>query len=105
MIKKLDDRRPDLRQCAPFSVMHLCLPYGKYICADGTEVFFNRYYQPIWKMRNGQYLPADPGEWITYATQEWFYDDHNPPWVSRKTHEKCLLMLQARHKASALPEP
>ena len=87
-----------LHQSDPYSVMQLCFPYGKYICADGTEVFFNRHYQPIWRRASGgKFHPADPAERIKFVDQEWLWDDHNPPWSNRKTHELCLKMLQERH--------
>jgi hypothetical protein len=37
--------------------------YGKWTCADGREVLFNRGYKPIWQRCPGQPAePADPHE-------------------------------------------
>lgn len=51
------------------------LPYGLWICEDGREVLFNRFYEPIWQRYGGTVSRADPNEWVPYATQQWFYDD------------------------------
>ena len=53
------------------------LPYGRWICADGREVLFNRFYEPILqKQLNGICLiEADAHEWVPFVQQEWFYDD------------------------------
>jgi hypothetical protein len=52
------------------------LPYGLWTCADGSEVLFNRRYQPIWQRAQG-HQPAVPVEpsWITFQQQAWFYND------------------------------
>ncbi len=52
------------------------LPYGKWTCADGREVLFNRFYEPIWQRYPGASPQcADPKEWVRWVNQEWFYDD------------------------------
>lgn len=52
------------------------LPYGKWTCADGREVLFNRFYEPIWQRRpNESPMPADPHERVLWIDQVWFYDD------------------------------
>ena len=52
------------------------LPYGKWICSDGREVLFNRFYEPIWQRRPQEKpAPADPHERVPWSAQEWFYDD------------------------------
>ena len=39
--------------------------YGKWTCADGREVLFNRGYRPIWQRYPGQPAePADPDRWV-----------------------------------------
>ena len=30
-------------------LLHSWLPYGRWRCADGREVLFNRFYEPIWE--------------------------------------------------------
>ena len=51
------------------------LPYGKWTCADGREVLFNRRYQPIWQRQQSITFPADPAERVPFVQQEWFYND------------------------------
>jgi hypothetical protein len=52
------------------------LPYGKWICEDGREVLFNRFYEPIYQRHLGATAqPADRKEWVPWKRQEWFYDD------------------------------
>lgn len=62
----------------------LC-PYGKWTCADGREVLFNRAYWPILERSgSGQPVrPAHPGEWIGFTEQERFFNDYDSPWSSR----------------------
>jgi hypothetical protein len=53
-----------------------CLPYGKWTCADGREVLFNRFYEPIYqRYPQGSAEAADRNEWVPWKRQEWFYDD------------------------------
>jgi len=52
------------------------LPYGKWICADGREVLFNREYTPILQRRpNGPTEVASPTEWVPWVKQVWFYQE------------------------------
>ena len=52
------------------------LPYGRWVCADGREVLFNRFYEPIWERKPGEPpRPANPIERIPFVSQEWFYTD------------------------------
>lgn len=57
-------------------------PYGRWTCADGREVLFNRQYWPILERRPGeQARPANPGEWIEHiVTHDYFFDDWTSPW-------------------------
>jgi hypothetical protein len=55
----------------------LQLPYGKWTCKDGREVFFDRKYCPVCERRPGQ-LPqlADPTEWVRdIVKDDWIYHD------------------------------
>ena len=71
-------------------------PYGKWTCADGREVLFNRYYNPIWsRSPNGTVTEADPAERIPFVHQIWFYTPKNPPWYSSRTLKKCEAILAA----------
>lgn len=56
---------------------NLELPYGIWICADGREVLFNRYYQPIWQRRGLIASPIDRHEYIAFDSQQWFYTDRD----------------------------
>ena len=75
------------------------LPYGKWTCADGREVFFNRYYKPIWERMGSKVSVADPDEWVKWVKQEWFYDDLTTPYPlfyargNRKTRKLCEDLL------------
>lgn len=59
-----------------FDVMNN-LPYGAWTCADGREVLFNRFYEPIWQRSPGaEPTEADPKERVRFIAQRWFYTDH-----------------------------
>jgi len=56
------------------------IPYGRWICADGREVLFDRRYLPIWQRGPGALASlADPKERVAFEHQEWFFNDDNPP--------------------------
>lgn len=72
------------------------LPYGKWTREDGSEVLFNRGYQPIWQ-RKSQSSAAEEigrGEWVNHVKEEWFYDDGSSPWFDGKTLKKCEAILE-----------
>lgn len=55
------------------------IPYGKWTCADGREVLFNRWYVCIWqRYPDRPPQPADPFEWVVFTGEEWFYHDGTP---------------------------
>lgn len=54
------------------------MPYGKWTCADGREVLFNRRYRLILQRVNGKVSDADPGEWVSYIATDYFYGDGTP---------------------------
>jgi hypothetical protein len=59
---------------------HDRLPYGKWVCADGREVLFNRSYWPILERRPGEPAkPARSGEWVPWVEQHFFWDDYTHP--------------------------
>lgn len=71
------------------------LPYGRWLCADGREVLFNRDYKPIWHRRPGEIAKrADPDEIVPFMQQEWFYKDGKQPWRSVKAEQKCNKILE-----------
>jgi hypothetical protein len=52
------------------------VPYGRWTCADGREVLFDRHYHPISQKLNGVISRADPSEVVTgIVRREFFYDD------------------------------
>lgn len=77
--------------------MRKTLPYGQYVCADGSKVLFNRDYEPLIKiMADGTRSACDPKEQIIFDRQEWFYwaDTHKPaPWQSADTLDDCISRL------------
>lgn len=80
---------------------HLWTPYGKWTCADGREVLYNRSYRPIWEKYPGQKAqPANRREWVVFVRQEWFFNDGNPPWSwtrrrkeARETRKRINVIL------------
>ncbi len=69
----------DQTEAASFKPMRIVLPYGKWTCADGTQVLFNRDYRPIWKKYpNGVVVAADPDEWVNFAKQEYIFCEPTP---------------------------
>ena len=70
------------------------LPYGKWICADGREVLFNRFYEPIWERPpGGSARRADPEEWVPYQHQEWFFKDRSSPWCRGEGQQRATATL------------
>jgi hypothetical protein len=51
------------------------LPYGLWTCADGTEVLFNRHYEPLWERANGVVTDISGGAWVPHQTEKFFYTD------------------------------
>jgi hypothetical protein len=86
---------PAAEQRPPHSYfpMRKTLPYGRYICADGSFVLHNRDYEPLWRVRNGRSTKCNPKEWVEHARQEWFYSDSNPPWIDEATYAVCVQHL------------
>jgi hypothetical protein len=63
-----------------FEIFRSTTPYGIWRCADGREVLFNRKYQPIWeRLPDGTVRAADPGEWVPFVDQRWFFKDDTSP--------------------------
>jgi hypothetical protein len=71
------------------------LPYGRWTCADGRVVLFNRFYEPIYQRSPGAPLrDTDPAEWVHYTQQEWFYDDADPEPAKRRKAKAALTMAR-----------
>jgi hypothetical protein len=94
-----------------YTEFRLRCPYGKWTCADGREVLFNRQYWPILERRPGEKAtPANPNERIPWKEQDYFFDDGNSPWqrrnrsVAAHTLTRCNQVL-AEWGYPALPKP
>jgi hypothetical protein len=83
------------------------LPYGKWTCADGREVLFNRAYKPIWQRSpDGLVTRADPEERVPWVVQEFYFNDGNAPiyptWLPprpltaerKATRKRCMAVLK-----------
>jgi hypothetical protein len=56
------------------------VPYGRWTCADGREVLFNRDYTPIYERHPSQLgRVAQHDEWVPWVAQEWFFNDGTSP--------------------------
>lgn len=74
--------------------MRKMLPYGRYNCADGSYVLFNRDYQPLFRIQpDGTHSVCKLTDWIQHHSEEWFYDETNPPWESRSVLNACVEQL------------
>jgi hypothetical protein len=94
----------DQTQAVSFRPMRIVMPYGKWKCADGTEVLFNRDYRPIWKRHpNGTVEAADPDEWVKFTSQEYLFGDHNTPDGNRETYRICINQLRDWNVENAVP--
>ena len=74
--------------------MWIFLPYGKWTLSDGTEVFFNREYHPIWmRFKSGKVSRCWSHWWVDFKQQAWFYKDSNAPRKNEETLKKCIRLL------------
>ncbi|MCR8556976.1 DUF5623 domain-containing protein [Mucilaginibacter sp. BJC16-A38] len=82
---------------ADFKPMRLCLPYGKWTCANGREVLFNRDYCPIWQRSpDGTVTAIQPDVYVRYETTEHYYNDRSAPYYihNEATFETCTGILK-----------
>jgi hypothetical protein len=83
MEEVLDSKCDGPNGLAVFTIMHSIrrsLPYGKWTTANGTEVLFNREYQPFVKRKDGTVTYIDRNTWIKDIVKtEMYYDDSNAP--------------------------
>jgi hypothetical protein len=79
-----------------FKPMRLYLPYGKWTCADGREVLFNRDYCPIWeRSTTGIGMAIAPDADVRYTHSEHYYDDRSAPYYGNdETLKNCLAVLK-----------
>lgn len=60
------------------SIKHL--PYGIWVCADGTTYLFNRSYTPLWKKERGQFArKLDGNERIDFISEFFLWTDDISP--------------------------
>lgn len=84
----------DQSKADAFSPMRLYLPYGKWTCADGTEVLFSRDYCPLWtRSPDGHVSAIAPDRWVSFEKQIWYFDDTNLPWRNKKSFDKSFGIL------------
>jgi hypothetical protein len=71
--------RPTTRAGHLLKARALRLPYGIWTCGDGSEVLFNRDYEPLWRrLPDGTARPEEPDEGIEWVRMDPFYDDGTP---------------------------
>ncbi|MGM0776931.1 MAG: hypothetical protein ACQEXE_10355 [Bacillota bacterium] len=71
------------------------LPYGKYIFKDGSQILFNRYYEPILPKNMRDVDVEALNLKILEGEKHWFYTDANPPWSNQESLRKCQAVLKA----------
>jgi len=80
----------------PLFPLRTTLPYGKWICADGREVLFNRDFQPLWERLPGGISRAAARDARCESVKETrLFGDGNPPWRSSRSFRRCLEALRA----------
>jgi len=87
----------DQSGAANFIPMRLVLPYGKWTCADGTEVLFNRDYSPLWyKSPNGKVGTLDPDTWVSWKGSSHYFNDGQVPWHKKRQAkaDECFAVLK-----------
>jgi hypothetical protein len=89
-------------------------PYGRWTCADGREVLFNRHYIAIYQRRPGKGVRvADHGEWVPWVEQSWFFNDgtspvsfwSTPSWRWQPALERVNVVLAAWSLPPMRPRP
>jgi len=82
---------------ADFKPMRLYHPYGKWKCADGREVLFNRDYCPIWeRSSDGIVIPIEPDVYVPYEDSEFYFNDGTAPYYNNKYHSEKLFVSTQR---------
>jgi hypothetical protein len=80
-----------------FKPMRLWLPYGKWLCVNGTEVLFNRDYCPIWiKGKDDKVSSIEPDTEVEKDDPgEFYFNDRTAPWYGNKqTLAECIAVLE-----------
>lgn len=54
-------------------------PYGRWTCANGRQVIFDREYRAMWqRLPNGRVCDVDPCDLVEWCREEFFFDDGLP---------------------------
>jgi hypothetical protein len=79
------------------------LPYGVYLCGDGSAVLFDRRYQPLFRIDSrGRVSADDPDRWVTgIVAKVWWYDDSCSPRCNPETRHRVSVLLQRWQAAAA----
>src|SRR5690606_2579687 len=65
-------------QSIEFVSERLFIPYGKYVCEDGSEVLFNRDYNPLWARKSDcSIIALEPDTWVSHRDTVHYYDDRD----------------------------
>ena len=86
-------KQPDIKDFKP---MRLYLPMGKWNCADGKEILFNRDYCPLWERSvTGEVTAISPEINVAYVESEFYFDSGCAPYKGYdETLEICLSVLR-----------
>lgn len=58
------------------AIRRTLLPYGRWTCADGREVLFNRGYRAVLqRLPGGEITIAAHDAWVPWVKEIWFYAD------------------------------
>lgn len=87
-------------------------PYGKWTTTDGTQVLFNRSYNPIWKKDSDGTLTEITEYWFVpnIESSEYYYNDWCAPHrdfhlaKTKDTQKRCLDVLKQFGVTHALHE-
>lgn len=87
-------------QFIDFIPLRLFMPYGKWVCPDGSEVLYNRDYRPLWKREtDGTVTSIDSTLYIDHdrgKTEGYFNTKNTPLWNNAdKIREIGLPILKA----------
>ncbi|HLE00895.1 MAG TPA: DUF5623 domain-containing protein [Bdellovibrionota bacterium] len=95
---------PRSRLTTKLMPMRVRLPYGKWTCPDGSEVLFNRDYEPMWaKSKMGVVTALKPNTWVENEKTTHYYESSNPPWINKKVLADCTAVLEAWGVADLVP--
>ena len=82
------------------------LPYGRWTLADGREVLFNAFHEPIWQRRLGSdATPADPHERVSgIVCTERLYGDACRHYERRDIAKRWLEEFKSGARVTLYPE-